>query len=461
MVVGVDMFVATVIGAMLLALIAHRWPAPALALWVTASAVLNKYLFSQDMSIYHIHPSHLLLAGLLLGYLSRGPLQLQSTLTGVFPELLMIALVGWAITTGFMSGNLFRDDVIRTIGELINGFLIPTLLLYLAHSTPQSMRSRWRACNILILLLAYLAFTAFCEHFKADWLVFPKYILDPTLGLHPERARGPVTNAAENGGIIAILIVIALHRISYVSTRVIRYSGTVLLLIAGLPALWFTETRGPWVAFVGGLLVMLWHKRAKRPVLAIGAFIVLSLVAFHFAKENLTAQRTDTTDTTEFRLTLYRESLAAFEEHPIFGWGLGTFTSKDRPAYGAGQWQILGHGDVQHDTTVAIATENGIVGVILFVALFALLFRRLLQRKRLTHSVERRDFCTVCVAVLAILLINGVFADFRDWMTQNAIVFLIAGLGLAVPLENASRSILLSPHQELLAHNRNSSLSFR
>jgi O-antigen ligase len=439
MVATADILLATAIGTILLAVIAYFWPTYSLAIWVAASVASNSYVFSSQMDIFHLHPSHLLLLGVLLGLCVRGSCRLHRPATGDRPDLAMMAFVGWAVITGCISGNLLRDDAVRVIGILINGFVMPVIILYFAQSLPQTRESIAKVCNIMALLLAYLTFTAFCEHFHIDWLIFPTYILDPTVGLHPDRARGPVTNAAENGGIIAMLILIAWHRISCVANPVIRRISTLVLLAACVPALWFTETRGPWIAFSGGLVVMLWHKRCRVAVLTLGVSIIIVVSLVHLVHGEILPQRTtaDTTDTTDFRLTLYRESLAAFVEHPLVGWGLGTFTSKDRPFDSGGRWQILGSGDVQHDTTVAIATENGLIGVALYVAFFVLIVRSLLVLHRSVGSSEHRDFYVLCLSVLAVLLINGFFADFRDWMPHNGIAFLLAGLGLAVPLNRA------------------------
>ena len=170
------------------------------------------------------------------------------------------------------------EEGARTISILINGFVIPVLILYLSRFPRQSISTIRTAATILTMFLGYLIVTAFCEHFHINWLVFPQYILDPSYGTHSERARGPVLNAAENGGIIAILLIVAMHRISYAFTFPLRLWTTSALLITGLPALWFTQTRGAWVAFGGGLVIMLLHERRKALVTALLAFASIAVL---------------------------------------------------------------------------------------------------------------------------------------------------------------------------------------
>src|ERR1019366_10826593 len=100
--------------------------------------------------------------------------------------------------------------------------------------------------------------------------------------------------------------------------------------------------------------------------------------------------------------------------------------------------------NVQHDTTVAIATENGLIGAILYTSFFVVLFRSLLRLRKYSRSSEKRDFYATCIAAIAILIINGMFADFRFWMPQNGLVFFIAGLGLGIrPDEERVRAPLI------------------
>jgi O-antigen ligase len=95
---------------------------------------------------------------------------------------------------------------------------------------------------------------------------------------------------------------------------------------------------------------------------------------------------------------------------------------------------------VQHDTIVAIATDTGAVGAILYIWFLATLFRSLLQLRRSARSPEKRDFYATCIAALAIFVINGTFADSRYFMSLNALVFFIVGLGLGIRADEPMRS---------------------
>jgi O-antigen ligase len=433
--------VAVSIGAALLALSAFRWPTCALAVCVIMSVLLHEYVLFPNATSLRVQLSQLLLAGLLIGFGIRWVLRLAPTTAPGTPELVMLALMIWSIVSGCMSGAIFMEDGTRSISILLNGFAIPVLILYLVRSIPQSATTLRTASTVLTVFLGYLIVTAFGEHFQISWLVFPQYILDPSIGMHADRARGPVLNAAENGGIIAILMVVALHRIGYLFAPLLRWSATAALLITGLSALWFTQTRGVWVAFGGGLLVMLLHERRKRMAAALLTIAVVAIpvvILLQTLQIEVVPQRPETT---EFRLDLYSESLTAFEEHPITGWGLGTFTTEDHLFGDNGHSRTFV--GVQHDTTVAIATDTGAIGAILYILFLVILFRSLYRLRRSARKSEKRDFFAMCMAALTIFVINGTLVDNRYLMSQNAVVFLVVGLGLAIrPYERmTSRSV--------------------
>ena len=439
MTASLAIIVAVLLGALLLAFTAWLRPTLALALWVASSVMLSAYVLTAN-SPHAVHLTQLLLVGLLIGigiswHKSTGP-----SVNPGRPELPMLGWAGWAIVSVYLGGAVSAAYEYRNINIITTGFVIPVLLLYLARSTNRSLSTVRSACVVLNVLLVYLIVTAFCEHFGIKWLVFPQYILDPTVGIHPDRARGPVVNAAENGGILAVLLLVALHRAHYALRPAERWLATLGVFLAGLPALWFTDTRGPWLAFAAGLLIMIFHDPRRAVLSALLGILIIALPLVALMRSEVVPDRAETT---EFRLNLYRESLDAFKEHPIIGWGLGTFTNEDSFFDDPSAPTALSSG-VQHDTTVAIATETGTVGVLLYAGFMIGLFRLLWRLRKFARSREKRDFYATCMAVLAAFLINGMFADCRYWMAQNVLVFFIVGLGLGL---QPGEQVVLLPNQ--------------
>jgi len=434
-----------IVGATLLFFLAWRRPTLAITVWVISSVVFSEFILLPDAPTLHVHLSRVLLVALLLGLAAGRVRQPNPPSTPARPDYLILALTAWTLVSACWSGTMFRVDGTRNASIFISGFLLPAMILFLARSIPLSLKVSRTVCTLLTVLLGYMIFTAFCEHFHINSLVFPQYILDPSIGIHPERARGPIINAAENGAIIAILLLVALHSLLYVKVPAVRWAGCCGVLLFGAAALWFTETRGPWVAFACGLCILLWHNQGRRFVLALGGASVLALGAFLLyagvspdavAKKDPLPQRSDnTSDTVDFRMDLYRESVGPLEDHPLMGWGLGTFTDTDYlfDAYGS---SLTLSTAVLHDTIFAITLESGIIGGILYISFLVAIALALIKLRRASRDTERQDFYTLCLASLVVFVVSAVFVDIRYFMPQNSVVFLLAGLGFAPPPAN-------------------------
>lgn len=438
-----------VLAALLVFFLAWRRPTVALAAWLIFSTVFAEYILLPNAPTLHVHLSRVLLTALILGLGAGWVPRITPTGTPVAPAVLIAVLTAWTVLTAFITGTIFRVDGTRNLSVFITGFFVPGLVLYFARYFPVSLRVLRSVCLLLSGLLAYMVFTAFVEHYHIDALVFPGYILDPYLGIHAERARGSIVNAAENGGMIAVLMLVGLHTALYRLTGAMRWISCWAILSFGSLALFYTQTRGPWLAFAGGLAVMFFHKRCRGLVLALGgvggvllaAYLVASAASLgNLAKKDPLPQRSDnTSDTADFRMNLYRESVRPFQEHPLIGWGLGTFTDEDYlfDAYG-GSLTITTA--VLHDTVVAITLESGIVGGGLYVAFLISVTVILLRLRKASQSIEAKDFYILGLASLLAFVINGLFVDIRYFLQQNALVFFIAGLGLALrPIKYAQK----------------------
>jgi len=431
-----------VLMAVLVFFLAWRRPTVALAAWLIFFTVFSEYILLPQAATLHVHLSRALLTALCLGLCAGWVPRTTRLDTPVLPAVLIVILTVWTIFSAFVTGTIFRVDGTRNLSVFLTGFFVPGMVLYFARYFPPTLKQARTVWLLLTGLLVYLIFTAFMEHFHISALVFPQYILDPSIGIHQERARGPVVNAAEDGGMLAILLLVGLHTVLYRFEGVMRWILSALLLVAGALALFFTQTRGTWLAFIGGFAIMLLHKQCRSLVLGLGGVGALVLVVYLVASaasvgglvtKNPLPQRSDNTeDTEDFRKNLYEESVRPFQEHPFIGWGLGTFTDEDYlfDAYG-GSLTITTA--VLHDTVVAITLESGIPGGALYVAFLissvVILFR---LRKRSTN-VEVGDFCVVGVASIAAFVINGQFVDIRYFAQQNALVFFLVGLGLGLP----------------------------
>ena len=439
---GPAILIIGVLGSVLVFFLAWRRPTVALAVWLMLFTVFSEYILLPNAATLHVHLSRALLTALCLG-LAVGWVPRTTRLdTPVLPAVLLVILTAWTILTAFITGTIYRVDGTRNLSVFLTGFFVPGMVLYFARYFPPTLKVTRTIYGLLTALLLYMIATAFFEHFHINALVFPQYILDPSIGIHPERSRGPIVNAAENGGMLAVLLLVGLHTVLYTYDGAMRWILSAGLLGAGVLALFFTQTRGTWLAFIGGFGIMVLHKKCRTLVLGLGAVCVLGVVVYLIASAtsvgtlasmNPLPKRSDNTeDTEDFRKNLYQESIRPFEDHPLIGWGLGTFTDEDYLFDGYGGSMTITEW-VLHDTVIAITLESGSVGGLLYIAFLISSVVILLRLRKNSPTFEIKDVCVVGIASVAAFYINGLFVDIRYFAQQNALVFFLIGIGLGLP----------------------------
>ena len=116
----------------------------------------------------------------------------------------------------------------------------------------------------------YLSFTAIAFLSGAHSLIFPRFILDESLGFHADRARGPLLQAVANGVTLNILGLLALHAYQRGSVRGVK----IAVLLASVPiAILATMTRAVWLSFAGTVIVLIFlseNRALRRACLGLG-----------------------------------------------------------------------------------------------------------------------------------------------------------------------------------------------
>jgi O-antigen ligase len=164
-----------------------------------------------------------------------------------FTHLVLVAASAFAVCSAVWS-----DTLTTNVGgfRLIDSFGIAPFVAFAvapaAFATPAQRRI---LLGTLVALGAYLSVTSLAETTKANFLVVPKYILDPRFGIHADRARGPFVEAVGNGlGLICCAAAATLAARTFTSPRWRKASWAVALLcVAAIPG---TYTRSVWIAAV-------------------------------------------------------------------------------------------------------------------------------------------------------------------------------------------------------------------
>jgi putative inorganic carbon (hco3(-)) transporter len=301
-------------------------------------------------------------------------------------------------------------------------FIVPFVLFHIAVVVFRGPAQRRHFEVFVVLALAYLIFTAIAFLADARSLIFPRFILDESLGFHPDRARGPFLQAVANGVSLNLLGILAFVLAS-------RQRRAVSLLLFALPlAVLATMTRAVWISFALSTLVLgyrvIQHRLQAIIILLILAGLVAGLtVGFsdHSLKSAL-SERTEERGPVDARMAVYSAGWAMFQEHPFTGWAAGGMyaeLARRMEGYHLRTYYV-------HNTYLALLVEFGIPGLVLYGILFFNLFR-LSWRGGSGESSPLAALRKVWPVLLCVYLFNAFFVDMA-YQFVIGLLFTVAGM---------------------------------
>jgi O-antigen ligase len=238
-------------------------------------------------------------------------------------HIALAVLTAWVVISAIWAATLASSGPFFSL--LDNLGIIPFLLFWIAPAAFPSERERRILLGMLVLVGLYLGATAVLETVGPTGLVYPRYIMDPNVGIHFGRARGPFVEAAANG--LAMLMCSTAATIAIVMWR----QKWLPLVCLGLCALGmvFTLTRQIWLAAViGTLAVMVSRRELWRyvlPVCVLGAVAVGGVFAFVPGFSGRAQDRLDSQLPVWDRLNSNAAATRMAEAKPATGFGWATF----------------------------------------------------------------------------------------------------------------------------------------
>lgn len=329
-------------------------------------------------------PDRLLLAVGLASLLARSVAQWRR---GSFElravHLLLAISLAWVVASALSAGTLFTP---RGLFGIVDRYgLIPYLLFTVAPLAFATRRQR----NILLVVLAatgsYLGITAVLETLGLNGLIFPRYITDPNVGLHPERARGPFAEGVGNG--VALYGCAVAACVAAATWRGLdkRLFALGIAGLCGLSVL-FTLTRSVWLgAVVATIVAMLVAPRLRRylPAVSLAAVMaVLGALLLVPGLLSLSQERAGNDRSVWDRSNSSYAALRMLAERPLLGHGWDTFREKSPPYFRQRPgYPLTGAGIPVHNVLLSNAVELGLFGALawglaLLVGVGGAIFRR-------------------------------------------------------------------------------------
>lgn len=361
------------------------------------------------------------------------------------PILAVALFAGYAVVRWFWSFPKYeaRDDVLAVALASI-ALLVPSIGL-------NSTNIRWLfVVGLTILATGQSGYGMWQAFSRADTVL----IWD-----RPElyNGRGSGTYVCPNhfagflemclGMIVAQIIVLRKERRSIEASAIIK----VMMIYAGLMTvggLMVSQSRGGWLAALGGgaMAIFLMGRSSrtffKASAVVAGLLVCAVLVLWNIPSIRNYLRATVSVDVQKQQVSLgdktlggrtlmWKGTLAIIRENPWFGTGLGSW-----------RWQFQKHKDPQimtfpeypHNDYLNLASDYGLVGVVLMLLLFGSFFRHGIRVTLESNSSEERAFAAGTMVAASCILIHSWF-DFNLHILGNALILAtLMGMTIAIPL---------------------------
>jgi len=344
----------------------------------------------------------------------------------------VLCTVSWIIARP--DANLLAFKWLTT---LYNFIFLPFGLYLVAKNSSYHRVNATIVLRTIVWIGVYLSLTAAFEHYEMDTFIWPKYIIDPTVGVQWGRSRGPFVGANPMGEwlIVVFMATCLLMESARAPWKKLFLQTLVPLTVAGI---YFTDTRGVWVSFAAVLVIA--SVRGDKLGVQSRLVVCLILIAFIFGvgskfslgETTLFSRRQMTVD---YRLSNFETAINMGLANPLTGVGYGNFKVTWDKYFGEEERRLT-HDltDGNHNTYLGLFAELGFPGLLLYLTLLACLARECLSVRRYLGWKDdfERHFSIVALGVLTVSMIEAVTGDLRFYPTLNTLTFLFLGITASI-----------------------------
>jgi putative inorganic carbon (HCO3(-)) transporter len=341
-------------------------------------------------------------------------------------HLLLVCAALYAISSAIFAGTIGNRTATFTLLDRFG--IVPFILFAVAPAAFPDQRRRRILLGMLTVVGAYLAYTSIFGWLGPRSLVIPNYIVDPSIGIHADRARGPFAEAGADGlalfecGVAAIMLRAMKidRRISLAATAVIAACALSIVL---------TLTRAIWVGSSVALVVTLLATRETRryfvPATVAGLAMVIAALAVVPGFSSEASSRTNDQRPIWDRNNINNAALRMVEERPLLGFGWFTFQTRSIDYIRLGpDYPITGANVQEHNVFLSNAAELGLIGTLLWGTALAIAVGGAILRRGPPELVWWR------IGLVAIATQWFVVANFVPlyFAFSNALLWLWAGV---------------------------------
>jgi O-antigen ligase len=389
--------------------------------------------FPASKVVFTVTPDRFCLLLLFVVFISgllKGRSRLRSA--GGF-EIYIMAAFGILCTVSWLTTGLdFGTQRYRWLTTLFNLIYFPFGVYLVAKNTQYERQAVTGLLRVVAGIGTYLGITGVCEHFRITWLVWPKYILDPTVGIQFGRVRGPFATAPGMGEWL-ILTFVAASLLSQFARGYFRWHlwGVTALAMMGI---YFTDTREIWVSFAAVVVIgIAFGGRLRARSLCVALIVVMAFVIgvgskFSASQKTLFSRRQETVN---YRLANFQTAYKMGMDNVVMGVGYGNFSHLWRHYFGPEERALIKElTDGNHNTYLGLFAETGIFGLLLYVSLLVSLAVKCIAAWRQRAAAEdfEKSFIVASLSLVIVTMIEAAFGDQRFDLPLNVILCLCVGI---------------------------------
>ena len=335
------------------------------------------------------------------------------------PVLLAVSVVLYALRIPF------SEDADRGVQTLCF-FLVPFAVLFVVLRQVDFDAVQLRNVAIALVVLALIAVGLGNYEYVTGEVLWKQNVIDATSLNATVRVNSLFFDPNIYGRFLMVVLLGLLSALAWGARgwRVALYAVLFAVIWVGLL---FTYSQSSMLGLLIGSLVLLGLRFGAGKAVAAGAglAVVGLAVALLFSSQlRLDFGGDKGCDlATSGRCELIKGGVHLFEAKPVFGWGSGSYRVAYRKEEGASGVKAVA---ASHTIPVTVAAEQGVVGLLAYVALLLVTVTALLRRAR--ESMAR---AAIAAAFIAIIVHSWLYAAFLEDPLAWALLAVGLSLGAA------------------------------
>lgn len=411
-----------------------RAPRAGLLLWLVTTPILSFWVvIPLGAGVPDVTYNRVFVASMLAVILLRAVLGLGPGLRAGKIEWTMVLFVTLAGISLWKSQRLTTD-----LQLLLDAYIVPFLIFWIARTLYAESGSLRAVVGTLIVLGVSLAATGFLQRLGGRVPLTPVGFQP----IHLDRMTGVFDNAAEFGGVLAMIACVCLSFASASRSYASRLGLLAAATLLGVTAV-LSMTRAVWLGMLVGVIIIAWRSSLARrllgwsavPAFVVGIVVLPAIIGDLFAP-NTMRERAGEIGPVYNRVIATTTALRMWTDKPLFGYGFGRYVYLEnhreylRPV-GSIAAELGARVDVPHNEFLHLLVLTGAVGlaVYLFIIYQA---ARVARRWQILPPGPARGLALGFSGSMAVYLINGLFADLVFFWFHSALFYFLLGTLMGV-----------------------------